>query len=106
MELIKQLVDDGNWVGVLDRDGVQLAVVDAEPPRSVCLFDEEDRGREGGVAAPYDALLEHRVTLLLQFVFVSSGVAVRADRHRGRVRLEDDAVGAAPLKGPNMARGG
>jgi hypothetical protein len=43
MEFIQELVDDRDGEGVLDGDGVQRAVVDAEPPRVVCLLDEKDR---------------------------------------------------------------
>ena len=44
MELIKQLVDDGDRERVLDRKRIEGAVVDVEPLRSVWLLDEEDRG--------------------------------------------------------------
>jgi hypothetical protein len=46
VELVQQLVDDRNWKSVLDGDGVEGAIVDAEPPRSIMLLDEEDRRGE------------------------------------------------------------
>jgi NAD(P)H-hydrate repair Nnr-like enzyme with NAD(P)H-hydrate dehydratase domain len=46
MEFIQELVDDRDGECVLDGDGIQRAVVDAESPRAVCFLDEEDRGRE------------------------------------------------------------
>jgi hypothetical protein len=44
MELVQQLVDDGNGECVLDGERVERPVVDAEAPRPVRLLDEEDRG--------------------------------------------------------------
>src|SRR5688572_29912836 len=98
MELIEQLVDDRDGVRILHRDGVQFAVVDAEPPRSILLLDEEDRGGKRGVAAPDDALSDHGVALPLQLIFVRCRVAVWPDRHWSCVGLEDDAVSPAPLR--------
>jgi hypothetical protein len=46
VELVQQLVDDRNWKSVLDGDGVEGAIVDVEPPRSIMLLDEEDRRGE------------------------------------------------------------
>jgi len=46
MELVQQLVDDGDGERVLDGEGVQGAVVDAETLGSVSLPDEEDRRRK------------------------------------------------------------
>jgi hypothetical protein len=57
MEFIQELVDGRDGEGVLDGDGVQRAVVDAEPPRVVRLLDEEDRGRERLAAAPNNPLV-------------------------------------------------
>jgi hypothetical protein len=39
MELIQELVDDRNGVGILHCDGVQRAVIHAETPRAVRLLD-------------------------------------------------------------------
>ena len=92
MELVQQLVDDGDGERVLDGERVERPVVDAETPRPIRLLDEEDRGRERRVAAPYDALLDHRGALPLQFILVGRWVPVRSDGHQQRARLEDDAV--------------
>jgi hypothetical protein len=86
MEFIQELVDDRDGEGVLDGDGVQRAVVNAEPPRVVRLLDEEDQGRERRAAAPNNPLVQHGRTLTLQFVLVQSGVSVRSNGHRWRPR--------------------
>ena len=39
MELVEEFVDDGNGERVLDGERVQSAIVDVEPPRSVCFLD-------------------------------------------------------------------
>jgi hypothetical protein len=46
MEFIQELVDDWDGESVLDGDGVQRAIVDAELSRAIRFLDEEDRGRE------------------------------------------------------------
>ena len=45
MQLIQQFIDQRNRVRVLDGDGIEGSVVDAEPPRSVGFLDEEDGGK-------------------------------------------------------------
>jgi hypothetical protein len=57
MEFIQELVDDRDGESVLDGDGVQRAVADAEPPRAVRLLDEKDRGRERRAATPNNLLV-------------------------------------------------
>ena len=99
VELIQQLVDHGDGERVFDSERVERPVVNAEAPRPVRLLDEEDRGRERGVAAPHDALLHHGCALPLQFIFVRSGVPVRPDSHRQRAQLEDNVVVAGTLRG-------
>ena len=81
VQLVQQLVDNGDQEGVLDGEGVQRPVVDAKTPPVVCLLDKEHRGREGGVAAPNNALLQHGSALPLQFVFVGGKVPVGPDCH-------------------------
>jgi hypothetical protein len=41
MEFILELVDDRDGESVLDGDGVQRAVVDAESSRAICFLDED-----------------------------------------------------------------
>src|SRR5699024_230923 len=83
---------------VLDRERVKRPVVDADTPRSVRLLDEEDRGRERGVAATHDALCDHCCTLSLQLIFVGRRVTVRPDRYRQCAQLEYDAVVTRPRR--------
>ena len=97
VELVEQLVDDGNRERILDRERVERAVVDAETPRAVRLLDEDDRGREGGVAAANDPLLDHGGALAFQLVLVRRRVPVRVDNDRRSLRLKDDAVVAGAL---------
>ena len=65
VELVQQLIDDGDGECVLDCECIECPVVDIEMPRRVWLFDEEHRGQERRVAAPHDALLDHGGTLPL-----------------------------------------
>jgi hypothetical protein len=65
MEFIEELIDDRDGESVLDGDGVQCAVVNAESPRAVHLLDEKDRGRERRAAAPNNPLVQHGPTLML-----------------------------------------
>jgi hypothetical protein len=99
MEFIQELIDDRDGESVLDGDGVQRAVVDAEPPRVVRLLDEEDRGQERRAAAPNNPLVQHGRTLTLQFILVQSGVSVRSNGHRWRPRHQGDAVVTAARLG-------
>jgi hypothetical protein len=43
VEFIEEFIDDGYRVGILDGEGVQRAIVDAEAPRAVRLLDEKHR---------------------------------------------------------------
>ena len=95
MKFIQELIDDGDGERILDGEGVQGAVVDAETPGAIRLLDEEDRRRERRVAAADDALLDHGGALALQLVLVRRQVPVGADDHRCHVRFEGDAVVAA-----------
>jgi hypothetical protein len=99
MQLVQQLVDHGDREGVLDGEGVQGPVVDAETPAAIRLPDEQHRGREGGVAAPNNALLQHGRALLLQFVLVGSRVPVGSDRYWLCAGLEVDGMIAGALGG-------
>jgi hypothetical protein len=96
MEFIQELIDNRDGESVLDGDGVQRAVVDAEPPRAVRLLDEKDRGRERRAAAPNNPLVQHGCTLTLQFVLVQSGVSIRSNGHRWFPRHQGDVVITVP----------
>jgi hypothetical protein len=98
MELVQQLVDHENGEGVLHRERVEGAVIDAKVPGPVGLLDKEDRRREGRVAAAYDPLLHHGRALAFQLVFVGSRVLVWPDCHRLRARLQGDAVVVSALR--------
>jgi hypothetical protein len=98
MELVQQLVDHGNGEGVLHHERVEGAVIDAKALGPVGLLDEEDRRREGRVAAAYDPLLHHGGALAFQLVFVGSRVPVWPDCHRLRARLQGDAVVVGALR--------
>jgi len=42
MELIQELIDDGDREDVLDGDSIEGTIVDAEALRSISLLDEQD----------------------------------------------------------------
>ena len=86
MEFVQQLVDHRDRKGVLHRERVQCAVVNAE----------DDRRGEHGLAVTDNALLHHGGTLPLKFVLVGCWIPVRAHCHWRGAWLEDDVVVAAP----------
>jgi hypothetical protein len=62
MEFIQELVDGQDGESVLDGDGIQHAVVDAESPRAVCLLDEEDRNENAELLhriIPWSSMAAH-----------------------------------------------
>ncbi|MCI47357.1 hypothetical protein A2U01_0068598, partial [Trifolium medium] len=46
MKFVQELVDSWNRKPVLHRDGVEGAIIDAKPPRTILLTDQQNRGRE------------------------------------------------------------
>jgi hypothetical protein len=92
VELVQQLVDDRNWKGVLDGDGVEGAIVDAEPSRSIMLPDEEDWRGERRKTRPNEPLYQHRRALAFQLILVSYRVAVGTYRDQLRARNQRDAM--------------
>jgi hypothetical protein len=98
MELIEELVDDGNRECVLNRHRVEGAVVDAESPQVVWLLDEKDWRGECGVTALDDVVADHGLALLLQLNLVDDRISVGPHCHRCGVQFEDDAVRSATCR--------
>jgi hypothetical protein len=70
MELVQELVHDGDGKFVLGHHGVKGAIVDAETPRAIGLAHQEDRRREPGCQDPDDALREHNRHLALELILL------------------------------------
>jgi hypothetical protein len=69
MQLIQKLINDGDGEGILDGDGVQGVIVDAETPRPIGFLDKEDRRRERRRATADESLV-HGNALAFQLIFV------------------------------------
>jgi hypothetical protein len=96
VQLVQQLVHHRDRVGVLDGDGVEGPVVDAEAPRAVGFLDQQDGGRERRRAPANEALLHHDGTLPLKFILVRHRVAVGTHGDGRGAWPEVDGVVAAP----------
>ena len=62
MELVEELVDYGNGECVLDGEGVEGAVVDAEPPRAVAFLTRrtgEEKGESLRRTTPCSIIAAH-----------------------------------------------
>ena len=55
MQLVEQFLNDGHRVLTGNDDGIQLPVVDAKPPSTVFLLNQDDRLRERTVATLNDS---------------------------------------------------
>lgn len=98
MELVEQLIDNGDQKHVLDGERVQSIVVDAKAPRAICFLDEDDRRGESQVTVADNLLLDHGQALVLQLVLVCCWVPVGTDHDGLRAWLEDDVVVVGALR--------
>lgn len=85
-QFVKQLINCQYGKAVLDGEGIQCPVIDAEAPGSIMLPDEEDRRRKGTVTRLYQSFLKHGLDLQLNLLLLEVRIPVRSDIYWVRLR--------------------
>ena len=78
-QIIQKLVDRRHRETILDRDGVQGAIVHAAPSRAIFLLNKEYWGGKRTVTGLDEVGLEHGGNLPFNLCFLVMGIAIGPD---------------------------
>src|SRR4051812_44574342 len=92
MELVGEVINEGNGEPVLDGDGIQGAIVDAHAEFATLLLDEDDWGTIGGETRFNGSIAEKLVQFFSHCIKFKGGHAVDGAPRGRAICLQLDVV--------------